>query len=363
MPKRTKRANRLSFVSKKDYAALRNEGVCQQAIGYYQDVLKKHANTDAPANELFKMLFGETWYNEPFSKLIKVLKLATNKGTYVPHPYMTIDRADVMRMHELLRTLAARNDSTMMRICKRYYSAKTLSELEEKAGIAFKGRSSYYGYGTFDQHLVDLAKFAAYVKKYDKQDLKQLKKASSADQLIMLSNKAGDVSKYKGGCYGRDLRESMTESQLNELLKRSIKATLKCVFGTKAEKELGAIEENLINQQGWAYSRTTFSGCCANRVFDDAAKKTREVNKLYDMENIMEKLSLEQARPDDRPWRREQRVSGKIYTMLKHLLKEYENGTPLEIVQHVAQQQSGLICRENYNGRAWAPELSVKENI
>lgn len=355
--------NRLSFVSKRYYKQFSGDSTAREAIEYYRNTIKKYANTDCNTNQLFKLMFGENWYDEPFSKLYKLLKMSS-QGSYIDRPYKSaFTKNDVRKLNEMIRKEESKLDSSMVRICKKFYPASLIDKLasDKRANVC----ANYYQYDTFEQHMVQLARLASYVKHYDKQSLKKLKKAKTVEQLCQLSNCSGDVLKYNHGCYGNDLRESMTKKQHDEVIKRAIQSALKRTFGTKAEQELGSLEETFLSQQCWAYSRTTCVGGLgkySQRAFNNAAKATAELDKLYDFESMLNELHLENAYITT-GWHREHRLNGKIYKVVKQLKREFDKGMPLEVVQQVAVQQTGAIRRMNYNSRVWAPELRIKEDI
>lgn len=353
--------NKLNFVSRRELKNLASTDQGGKWGANYMFRLRAHAKSAIQTTELRQMLRlafpNSEWYEQPYSKIYAAAKLTTDKEFKGSMPANYFDKADVQFVLGQRRRMQALRDSTFARICKRYYTAKAVEDVIEQCDWSCGPN----WYQSPEQVLRNGARIVSYLKKYDKQDLKQLKQVTDAVSLRAYANNADDIRRLDCGCYRNDLAQTMTDKQLSELIKKLCKAILGQLSNDKEEKYWGERENVLINQVQWASGRVSCANIACTQAFEKAAKATLELDKVCEMHEIAKQLGMS---ADDRffaSWRAN-RVNNKTYRLMKQCKSAFDKGTPLEAVQQVLASSSKQISRECWNRCVITPILTVNES-
>ena len=354
--------SRLNFVSKRELWHLNATEVGAKWRGNYICRLRNRAKCGLPTNKLEELLNlaspDTSWFMQPYARIYATAKLATSKkhGESVPCNYF--DGADVKFILEQRRRMHALKDNSHIRICKQYYPAKAVNSIVERCDWS----AGPNWYQSPESVLRNLARIVAYLKQYDKQDLKQLKKATDPEVLRALASNADDIRRLDCGCYRNDLKQVMSENQIRELKHRLCKAVVsQLITSDKEDKYWGERENILINQVQWAAGRVSCANITNTKAFERAAKTLLEVDKVFEMHDIAKQLNMHAEERYFTPWRAN-RVNSKTYRLLKQCKQALDKGTPLEAVQQVVSSRSKQISMECYNRCIITPTLTPIEN-
>lgn len=350
--------DKLNFINKQDLKHLKESEIRPRVTGNYLcrlRTLTKTAIETSSMSRMFDAMFGNEWYLQPHQKLVKAVMLCERKAGVHSMPCNYFTQADVKLVLAGRRRQQWLEDNSLTRICKRFYSAKAVDEVIEQC--LWTENTSWYQ--SSETIILNAAKVAAFIRRYDKKDVKQLKRVKDADALRNIAGCADNARLLKDSCYGRDLRQAMSEKQVSELANKMCRMIIATSVGDKTDKYWGQKEEQLIRQLMWAYGRVSCANFSCARAFEAAAKSNIELNKAYEMHELSKLFNVECADAHCTPWRAN-RISSKLYRLMKQLKAEYDKGTPLDILQQILERRSHIIANETYNRCIIAPYFDIK---
>lgn len=365
MAKANHKEQLVNFVSPREFWGIRHDPFGGELINQYADSLAKRVGTATNIRNFMEQIFGERWFDEPYQKLYKIAKLTVPQngtGKIFYSPKRNWAPTVVERMHKIRAHKEAVYNSYTYRFCKRYYKSALIDEFIERRASWMAPTS---GYGTIENALEALTYIIAYARKYDKQCLKQLKKANTVEQLAGLVNAESEVGKYVRGCYYHDIK-LLSASQHDEFIKTVLKAVVTEHTSDDVDEVIWAqLTRMLYDKLGWQVGRLT-SYYVGKNQYKTVAKAMKECEKIKDLKRMFDKLglSLTGGKRCNAPYTtwHTSRVNNKSYHLLKQLEKAYDSGTDKSVVQGVALRRLAGIHNQTYSRAAYTPlAYGVKE--
>ncbi len=353
-----------NFVSPREFWGIRHDPLGNELINMYAENLAKRVGTATSIRNFMEQIFGERWYDEPYQKLYKIAKLTVPKGSagkfFIPKRVWSPTVTE--RVHKIRAHKERVYNSYTYRFCKRYYKSALVDEFIERRA---SWTATAGGYNTIENALESLAYVIAYARKYDKQCLKMLKKASTVEQLTGLEKSASDVGKYVSGCYTRDI-SVLSASQRDDFIKTVLKAVITEHTSNDVDEITWAqLTHLLYDRLGWQVSKLSYYSVGKNQ-YKTVAKAMKECEKIKDLKRMFDKLglSLTNGKRCNAPYTtwHTNRISNKSYRLVKQLEKAYDSGTDKGVIQNMAKRRLSDIHSQNYSHAVYTPLVyGVKE--
>ena len=352
----------LNFVSPHEFRYFRGTDNYDVLVTNYAVNLAKRVGTTCDIRNFMGEVFGECWYEVPYQQLYKVAKLTLKRHAYKGGVYCR-RQANIKSVHLAqngLRRIESIYDSTICRVCKRYYKTSLIDEIiSEDARLNTPAR----GYMSVENELKNLAEIAAAIRKYDKKDIKKLKQVDKTG-LRDINRDCSELLKYTVGFYKEDLKATMTASQVSKLIKGQAEAFVQKYVSLDAdERAWGTIKSHFAERMVYRYSRANCWHTPTQSVIRAAVRASKEYEKVAELERITNKLglSLTGGERGNMPYMTWQiaKVDSKICRLAKELERAFDSGTDADIVRELAHQRSYAIYRSNYTRSIYAPIFLV----
>lgn len=317
----------------------------------YNYAVKIHNYSGAKRNarQLMAQLtgtFGANWHLVPFKKLVAAAKIG-NAGEYVDAKF---EREAPGRFIAPVRVSVTQDllDSTFARAILKYYNKKVLQDIMESNIYSTRENEMRYLIARFTEAIG----VAMFVKKYDKKELKKLKRASGLASVGYCNHIVRSAKDMRAN------RDVLPEYVAKELLEDSAKSIVTII--AKSDRDPDSISEILNNIRDKIYSdayRVKNYGARYRRYHvKHLCNDIREYTVAKDYAKMLDDLQMDAANYGYGYFRK---VNRKAYSAAKQVTK---SNVSLAAKQKTLRDMTDYIYRyARYSRVVWIPKLTIRE--
>lgn len=331
----------MNELSLKDIKTINDGSVREYIIGKFIFDMNKRTGKRLDLRLIYRAMFGNKWYEQPYSKLYRAANMATNCDDYMSSSYM----ATVRRNRQTIVPVETIEQSIMAKQFSKIYGKKRMQEQMYKLIEQGLMENKIRDYMWRAVKAYRIAKQYMYIEKSDLVKISERADHIARENNYLANRICGKAIELYGSTLFDELIWETTGANVRQILNKET-----CMDEIKTR-----IINNIINHA----NRTTYgySEEVTSKELDKMAESVSDYYKLRDFERILDEIDM---KPSEAHWnypRGAKKLSDKYFKAIKQVVESQESiETQRDLLETLTASLSDNLTRRG----KWAPVLVKK---